>query len=184
MSNLSMVFDIVNSIWRSSKLDPSDEGTARVWNMAIKDLSTNAILLGCEALARSEDKFSPNPGRFRRLCLDATEQKRQADLRNADQQAYATARQNVAARSPKEAALAATRTAYLRRSFNSYGKSRIAGVAINMIGEATRGEAFDTDFDWEYVARSAALPASDDRRDHEIAWAELLRIFNVEWGAA
>lgn len=175
------VFGIINTIWKHAKLDPDDEGTRRVWDMALKDLPLNTVLMGAEALARVEDKFVPNPGRFRRICLDAAEIERQAEARNADQRLFAEAKIALRDRSPREAALAATRTAYLRRIIASCGKSRVASAAIGMVGEASREDAFNTDFDWEYVAHTAALPASDDRADHDIAWAELSRVFDVEW---
>jgi hypothetical protein len=200
MSSLALVFDVINAVWRSANLSVDDPGAARVWQMAIKDLPASTVVLGVEALAKSEDKFAPNPGRFRKVCLEQAEIKRQQEQRDSDMRMYAKARQTVEERSPKEWALAATNTAFVRRCVRkSFEESGVVGKeleqAVNrMVANLDHGERFKTDFDFEYVARSAALPdeSTDPARpsggwpdgtmpSHRKAWDGLRESFEIEW---
>lgn len=202
MNSLELVFGVVNSIWRSANLRIEDPGTSRVWQMAINDMPASTVMLGVEALARSEDKFAPNPGRFRKLCFEHAEIKRQQTQHETDMRAYAKARQAIEQRTPKETAYSATCQAFNRRvlkaSFERAGTvtPEIKAV-INKLSEAfDHGERWQTDFDVEYVAMSAKLPdeESDPPRpkggwpdgimpSHRAAWSDLRDRFEREWAS-
>lgn len=183
MSNIETVFGIINSVWRSAALSAADQGVVRVWEMAIRDLPTSTVLLGCEALARSEDKFAPNPGRFRRMCLDAAETKRKSDERSAEAMADVRAKAAVVQRSPKDAAWAACQSAFARRVLTDNDESGLGRVALKLLPKEDHGTKYATGFDWQYVVNSAPLPASSRYLDHKAAFDELKAIFEREWGA-
>ncbi len=181
MSNIETVFGIINAVWRSAALSTADQGVVRVWEMAIKDLPTSTVLLGCEALARSEEKFAPNPGRFRRLCLDAAESKRQTDQRSAEAIADVRAKAAVAQRSPREAAWAACQSAFARRVLSDGRVGQFGRAAMNLLPRPDHGTQYATGFDWEYVVNLAPLPASARYLDHKASFDELRAIFDREW---
>lgn len=181
MSSVETVFGIINSVWRSAALSTADQGVVRVWEMAVRDLPTSTLLIGCEALAKCEDKFAPNPGRFRRMCLDAAEAKRQADRRTADSMADVRAKAVLNDRSPHDAAWAACQSAFARRILADGDDNGLGHAAVKLLPNADHGTKYRTEFDWEYVVRSARLPDSARYDDHKAAFDELRDLFLEEW---
>ena len=184
MQHLKTIFEVINASWRSAKLDINEGETARVWEMALRDLPTSSLILGMEALARCEDKFAPNPGRVRRMCLDAAETKRQEDNRNKEIMSDLRRKLEIRDRSPKESAWEATQMAFARYILTDNDDSGLGRIALKLLPMDDHGDKYKTNFDWQYVARSASKPASDSLADHQAAFAELKSIFEREWAAA
>jgi hypothetical protein len=178
--DMAPVFSTLNACWQSefAKLDLQDVATVRVWEAGLAGLSPSAIRDGLAAVTRIDEKRRPSPGQFRRICMDASAAaRRENGIRKEQRNAYQE-------RSPRERALAATRTAYLHRICAG---ARIGGVALGRVDAQPRGVAYGTDFDWEYVAMSVPLPPpakatfDETLADQQIAWSALEQLFDREW---
>lgn len=162
---IESVFTTINVVWPTARLDIRDGPTVEVWANALHGLSASVIGDAVTKLARSEDKFRPSPGQFRRLCGDVIgERKRRASAREASQAHHALAN-----RDARQIALGACEAAFANR----YAAQ--CGVPISL------PFAWETDFDVDSVVDHIPFPATSDLEEHQQAFESLRSLFSRVW---
>lgn len=163
--DIEAVFTTINVVWPTARLDIRDAATVEVWATALHGLSPSVIGDAVVKLARSEEKFRPSPGQFRRLCGDVIgERKRRASAREASQAHHA-----LATRSARDIALGACLATWSNR-FAAHCKIPIQLPRV-----------WETQFDVACVVDHIPFPETTDLLEHEEAFASLRNLFDQVW---